>query len=147
VADPSWSPNSQIRNEITVNYCWLPAIGEHMNWRRAVADYSSDTTRDHPYERCARSQQSGVAGWVVDLAWIYANETASQVLSALVHRYALPYRTITYSGGTDLEHIQAGDVVALTDDDLHLTSRVAHVTRKRFPGAGVIEFDLEIFEE
>lgn len=64
---------------------------------------------------------------VFDLRDCYDPTTATIIAAELLFRHALPRYQVTYEGGRDLESLEVGDVVLLTDDELEFTERVCTV--------------------
>jgi hypothetical protein len=58
---------------------------------------------------------------------IYDSSTAGRICSWLSHAYALPSRTFAYTARQDFGYLEPGDVVTLTDSEIHLSQLVCLV--------------------
>jgi hypothetical protein len=80
---------------------------------------------------------------VFDLRDCYDATTATIIAAELLFRHALPRYQVTYQGGRDLESLEVGDVVLLTDDELEFTERVCTVEDVLF-GRAASQVRLEV---
>jgi len=58
---------------------------------------------------------------------IYDSSTAGRICSWLSHAYALPSRTFAYTARQDFGYLEPGDVVTVTDSEIHLAQLVCLV--------------------
>jgi len=58
---------------------------------------------------------------------VYDSSTAGRICSWLSHAYALPSRTFAYTARQDFGYLEPGDVVTLTDSEIHLSQLVCLV--------------------
>lgn len=137
----------QVRNDITIRYHQQAQSGAYLNYRQATAYGVADDVRVLPHYLCLASQaRYGARALEVQAPPICDSGTAGLILDYLVHRYAMPYREVAYSVGTEYEFIAVGDVISLTDSSVALTNQVCHLTRKTYRGGGVITLGLIFWE-
>ena len=79
-----------------------------------------------------------------DAVWDPA--TAVLIAQDIIAAQALPRRYVEYSGGSDLESFEIGDVIVLNDSSVQLLDVVAQVLDVTFGGADVV-LSLELFDD
>ena len=67
----------------------------------------------------------GTASLEMETDVIFENATAAEVLEWKHRALCFPYRTITYSAAIRYAFLRRGDLVLLTDDELHLDGYLA----------------------
>ena len=87
----------------------------------------------------------GVRSARVAAAAVWSTSTAVLVARQLLARHALPVRVVSYSGGPDLEDLDRGVCVLVTDPELHLVRHVARV-RDVAPTADGALVELELLD-
>ena len=95
---------------------------------------------------CRRSQADyGVRPWFGASGSIWDDATAGLILQGLAERYAFPKRSARYVGGLELEVLERGDVVILTDPSVHLSEHICLV-ENRIVSADDVALDLLIID-
>lgn len=128
-------------NRITISY------GQHARsgvWyrTRTIAPTSSDDDT-YPDPACLQSlARYGDLPMEMEIPWVYDDGTAGLILDVSARRHALPGDVGTADVGTEYEHVHPGQLVAVTDTDTAMTSRIWYVERRRYPGGGRIRWDL-----
>lgn len=135
--------DGDIKNQITIRYRPGRESGEWLASRTVTAragwltTYSTGglsipvaTSGDPsivPLPECAASQAAyGVQAVTLDAYAVWDSTTAVLVASHIAARYALPRMVVRYQG--DVEHLEIGQGIVLTDPDLHLDAVVCVVT-------------------
>lgn len=146
--------SDDVQNEITVKF--RPARGSSSEWlatrtltaRQGFLSFwvpgGTITVADPaivPHPLCAASQaRYGVRPFAVEAHAVWDEPTAVLIASHLAQRFAMRRRKIRYSG--DLEDLEIGQGVQLTDADLHLEAAVCvvlDVTPGAEPGATLVD--------
>lgn len=83
----------------------------------------------------------------MDTDIVYDAATAQAILAWRAAYHALPARMLEYEGGAPLLHLQLGDVVTLTDSELHLQRQVCIVTEIRDRADGRVGLVLRTIED
>lgn len=140
--------NQAIHNEITVRY--RPANGPGTAWlssititskagQLSVTDAETEDPRILSSYLAQRSQTVyGVRPLIIDLPQTWDDTTAELVAKDRISRHAWHKRTATYQGGSDLEAIEPGSCIALTDSAVHLNEALALVVDVEATSAGVL---------
>ena len=153
-AGPVGRLDQPIYNEITVRYRPSSEGGKWHTSRTVTAtagtlsatDGTTDDVRVGASFHAARSQAiHGVRPYVVDIAATWDDATASLVAELLIDRYAWPKRTVQYTGGRELEALEPGQAVAITDPAVHLSEAIA-ILIDVTPIAGGVMLDLIILD-
>lgn len=126
-----------IYNEITVEYAPFATSSRYR--KRVVVTAQRDATTAGPPTtaddsriteniRCRRSQlQYGVKPFTFSTSAVWDDVTAALIAADIANRYALPHRRIQYQGGAQLEALEIGSVVLLTDAEIYIDAEVALV--------------------
>ena len=153
-AGPIGRLKQPIYNEITVRYRPSSESGKWHTSRTVTATAGTLSTTDTTTTDArvagsfyaARSQAiHGVRPYVVDIAATWDDTTASLVAELLISRYAWPKRTVQYTGGRDLEALEPGQAVAITDPSVHLDEALA-ILVDIMPTAGGVRLDLILLD-
>lgn len=127
------------------------ADGAPLRRRILAAEADPNDSRVRPSWRCwqARAKEQyrsggSLAEWAETAQAIQDDATADRIVEWLAARYATPPSEATYEGGPELESLQIGDVVLVTDADMYLDRRVALV-RDIVPGE-VVRVDLWLLQ-
>jgi hypothetical protein len=138
----------EVFNEITVRY--RPANGPGAAWYSSVTLTANagtlsvtETDTDDPRILASylaqRSQTVyGVRPLVLDLPQTWDDATAELVARDRLNRHAWHKRTATYAGGAELEAIEPGSCIALTDSAVHLDEALALVVDVEATSAGAL---------
>ena len=133
---PAKQRRATIYNQIVVQYQPIQQTGKY---RKTVMISAEDGVlkvgpshvldiRVHGDYRCSLSQALyGVREMTLNLPWIWDDSTALGLAREQVGASALTKRGIEYVGSLELERLRPGDIVALTDADLHLTDALCRV--------------------
>lgn len=131
------SIDADIANEITILY--RPAADGSTRWRgRRIATRTGktvaadtiaiDDSRVIPFRALGDSQdQFGLRPLTIEAASVCDDTTAELILRDQVHMRGWPRRRANYSGAPWLETLRIGDVVLITDPEVHFASEVALV--------------------
>lgn len=106
------------------------------SWRCAVA-----RSRE-----ARRTGGDGIVEWAYRSDVIQDDGTADRILDSLAARYAIPPIPVTYRGRDELETLEIGDVVTITDSAIYLDERVALVA-DLVPGPDGSVVELEILAD
>jgi len=140
--------NQAIHNEITVRY--RPANGPGAAWyssvtitakagQLSVTDAETDDPRILGSYLAQRSQTVyGVRPLIIDLPQTWDDTTAELVARDRLNRHAWHKRTATYQGGSELEAIEPGACIAVTDSAVHLNEALALVVDVEATSAGCL---------
>lgn len=127
----------RIESGITVEYAPFATSARYR--KRVVVTAQRDATTAGPPTtaddsriteniRCRRSQlQYGVKPFTFSTSAVWDDVTASLIAADLANRFALPHRRIQYQGGAELEALEIGSVVLLTDTEIYIDAEVALV--------------------
>lgn len=77
---------------------------------------------------------------------VYEGATALQILRDRVRVRALPRTRIRYEAHPRYAHLRAGDVVTLTDSELHFTDQIATISARRW-AEGSVTLDLIVIPD
>jgi len=95
---------------------------------------------------CRRSQADyDIRPWQGASGSIWDNATAGLIVQGLAERYSFPKRAARYTGGVELEVLERGDVVLLTDGPVHLSEHICLV-ENRLVSADEVSLDLLIID-
>lgn len=83
----------------------------------------------------------------VESRWIYRKETAAWVARWRLALLGVGYRRVQIEGPSDLGALDLGDIVAYTDDSLHLTDSPAVVVGRRLTDSGRVGLQLAMRAE
>jgi hypothetical protein len=128
------------------------ADGAPLRRRILAAEVDSNDARTRANWRCwqARAREryrtgGSAAEWAQVCPVVQDDATADRIVEWLAARYATPPTEAAYEGGPELEALQIGDVVVVTDPDIYISRRVALV-RDILPGE-VVRLDLWLLQE
>jgi hypothetical protein len=141
-------------NEFTLKYR-KNATGDYLSQRvlTAEADAADATVRGSYLCRVsqerelARTGVSGVRSKSVSSDVIWDHATAALTLEVWALRDAIPGLAATIQGGTQLEVLRRGDVVALTSDGMYWTERLAIVEDITSDNSGVVVVDVLVLAD
>lgn len=144
---------STIRNDISLHYAYAVRTGRYLGTLR----YSADSTDGAiPNLVCNLSQRrylqpNGkpvVSGHVIESPCIYADSTAHAVLQWMCRAYAFARRRVEYVlPETDYGWLERGQVVTLTDSELHFDRVVALVEGMKTDGSPMVRFRFLLIEQ
>lgn len=130
------SDQAEIYNEITLEYGRAPD-GDRYRFRKIATSSGRATVKDASPSDDDRIRGSSLLGdsqrvyglkqLTLQLGAVWDHATAELVLRDKVLAHAWPRRRVSYEGGAWLETLTAGDVVAITDPEVHLDEEVALV--------------------
>ncbi|RKX82216.1 MAG: hypothetical protein DRP70_16745 [Spirochaetes bacterium] len=132
--------SEQVVNEVTVSYAPDRGTSRH-NFRRIVgaqdqtrpndeiqAGLVTTDTRMRGGYRAALSQSIfGRQSIEITADAVWDDATATLIGQDIIAEQALPRRFVDYSGGTDLEAFNIGDIVILNDSEVFLFDVVAQI--------------------
>jgi hypothetical protein len=105
----------------------------------SVTETDTDDPRILASYLAQRSQTVyGVRPLVLDLPQTWDDATAELVARDRLNRHAWHKRTATYAGGAELEAIEPGSCIALTDSAVHLDEALALVVDVEATSAGAL---------
>lgn len=143
-------PTEDIYSQFRLEY-GCGADGAPLRRRILAAEADSNDTRVRANWRCwqARARQQardagGGSEWAQTSQVVQDDATADRVCEWLAARHATPPVEATYEGGPELEALQLGDVVLVTDPDMYFNRRIALV-RDIVPGE-VVRVDLWLLQ-
>jgi hypothetical protein len=120
---------NDVYNELTIHYA--PNIetgGTALSSTLTGYRYDADDPSTKPSYWCKRSQAVfGRRPLEISAGVVYDPATAESILTDLARWHSHPRREILYTVGRDMDWLRPGDVVALTDADLHLSAAVGLV--------------------
>ncbi len=97
--------------------------------------------------RCRRSQlQFGIKPYTFKAPAVWDDATANLIARDLANRHALPHRRISYVGGPELESLEIGAVVTLTDSELAIPKQPALVFEVTVGDGREVEVDLVLID-
>lgn len=151
--------SSQVINEVTVGYGPDRDSGRH-HFRVIVGAHNQTRPNDEIEAGLVTTDDRMVGGYFAALSQsIYGRQsmeiaansvwdpaTAVLIAQDIIAAQALPRRFVEYSGGSDLEAFDIGDVIILNDTSVQLLDVVAQVLDVTFGGANVV-LSLEIFDD
>lgn len=147
--------DGSIWNEFTIEFARFAGSTRYRN-RRIITGESGQLSRipgavtDERIladQRCRQSQgMYGLKPLLVPLAHTWDEATAVRVGKDLAARFALPKRRIGYQGGPELEALEVGQVVLLTDGDLFVSDEVAIVWDIVIGGGPQVGLDLVLVD-
>lgn len=132
-------------NEFTIDYRGVQG-GQKWYARRVVtAEPGYISTRYDTYDervygslRCKQSQTVfGIIPETYQAASVWDHPTASLIANSLVARYALPKTMTTYVGGGELETVEVGDVVSITDAECSIEDRLGIIVEQTINDSSV----------
>jgi len=118
-----YTSTAEVYNDLTIRYAPNVETGGFSRYRTLNGDrYTSKDPNTSPGFWCRRSAATfGKRSMTLEASVIYDPATAGAVLQDLARRHSHPRREILYSLPRSLDWLRPGDVVTLTDEDLHLT--------------------------
>jgi hypothetical protein len=147
---------SDLVNEVTVEYRADLASG---SFRQRVTVSAEDGVREDEFVASvddsrvlgsyrARLSQAryGRLPVTVQAHAVYEPATAVRIAQDIVSRQALPRRFVEYQGGPELEALEIGQQVEITDSAVRLASELATVLDV-VPGAGSVMLSLELVDD
>lgn len=115
----TWSPLEEVANEITLRYC--PRVAERMVKVRTITGAVPTPAGQLASGVCATSRaRYGPRPLELESSIICDDTTAMLAVQSLAARRALPRRRVQISGGPELEVLEPGSVVILTDPDCYV---------------------------
>jgi len=132
-----WSGLEAIANEITLEYA--AARGDRYLARRTLTGGEADTAAGiYPSHRCQVSHSRyGRRPRTISTRLVWDSATAQAILATLAAMYALPRRLLTLRGGIELDALEPGQVVEITDSGLYLAGALAVVVEVTMTLTGV----------
>jgi hypothetical protein len=145
--DVVWSDVGSVANELSIRYGRESGGDTHKRrsctWRQP-ADVAAD---EQPSLHCALSRSRyGARPRTVETDIVYADDTATALLNLWAMWWALPRRSLAYTGGTELDTLEPGSVVTVTDSDLYITSALAWVRAVTMSRSGTT-VEVELLEQ
>ena len=137
--------SQDVVNEFTIDYRGVQG-GSKWYARRVVTaqpgrpthTYLNTDERIYGSMRCKQSQSVfGVIPQVYQAPSVWDHPTASLIVNSLVARYTLPKQMATYVGGSELETVEVGDVVSITDAECSITDRLGIVIEQTVSDSAV----------
>ncbi|NRA03745.1 MAG: hypothetical protein HRU00_14195 [Myxococcales bacterium] len=151
--------SSQVVNEVAVAYGPDRSTGRH-NFRVILGAELRTRPNDEIEAGLVTTDDRMIGGYRAALSQsIYGRQplelaadavwdpaTAVLIAQDIIAAQALPRRYVEYSGGSDLESFEIGDVIVLNDSSVQLLDVVAQVLDVTFGGADVV-LSLELFDD
>ena len=143
-----------IENTISVEYAKRSRTGEYQATAITVGRTAA-TNAEHPnaYSSSSVSREANISdrdngerSRAITTDIIYAAATAFQVGAWRARAFGFPRTRLRYTAHPRWAFLSAGDVVTLTDTDLHYADQIAVVYAKRW-GGGQLELELLILED
>ncbi|MBM4368998.1 MAG: hypothetical protein FJ102_22470 [Deltaproteobacteria bacterium] len=119
----------------------------------ATALRRSDGAAGSPYCDVSQRRLARAPGdrayfdWSGDSLVVYDRSTAQLVLSWMARAHALPRRRVQYQASTEWLWLERGDVVKITDAELHLDAQLALVEEVQADGSDTIGLGLLLLEQ
>lgn len=129
----------EVVNDVSVSYAWSETTQDYE--AIATADVASSSWAGRSQNRYNR-----VGPEVVETDIVYSEATASWIALWKLAAGAFPRRVIEYDATHELAWLQLGDVVTLTDEELHLSEQVGLLTSKSWSDTGIIRLTIELLE-
>lgn len=148
--------NQRIENEFTIRYRQLRQTSNYHSTRTLTARSGRPSgffptikadSRTFGSPVCARSQEVyGVRpARAVATGWVYEDATAAALLRQWALARAVPRLGVSYVGGLELERLERGAVVLLSDEEIHLSEALA-IVEDRQDGLAQIELQLTLLK-
>jgi len=144
--------SEQLRSQFRLQYgCGADGVPQR---RRILAPAaSSDDDRVRPSSRCwiaqareiARNGGSGIVEWEYTSEVVQDDATADRIVEVMAARMATPPLPASYEGGPELESLEVGDVVLVSDAEIYWTRRIA-IVRDIIPGE-IVRLDLDVLTD
>lgn len=116
-----------VANELTLEWAYDARLRRYMRASTVSGDETDGLPSSHIL-RVSRARYGPRAAEPIQSAIVWDASTAHAILSWRAARDALPARMLAYDGGPELQHLELGDVVTVTDSEVHLRRQVAIVT-------------------
>lgn len=119
--------SSEIFNEITINYrhnCRYNKLSRKLTITGDPFKQLSGFVWSNAYTLSSASRY-GTRSLEVETELISSRATAGRVINWMSRAYSKRHRIITYTAPTKLGYLEIGDVVTITDPEIHLSNRVA----------------------
>lgn len=145
--DVTWTSVQEIANDITIRYGREYNDALHKQRRISWRQPDDVIAGEAPSAHCALSRSRyGARPVTIETDIVYEDATASAILSLWAMWRALPRRQMRYVGGAELDHIEPGAVVTVTDSELYLTRALAWV-RSVSMSLSSTSLELELLEQ
>lgn len=142
-------------NEITVEYG--PWAGSQRYTQRVVvtaqAGLVTDAAAIGQDVRIVRDRRAeisqriyGVKPLRIAASAVWTQSTATRIARDQLRQFALPKRQIGYSGGVELEALEPGSIVTVTDSELYLEDQVALVQDVVVGDGSTVDVDLVLLD-
>lgn len=140
----------ELANDITIRHSYSRKTRTFTGTMRITGDPDAAFGTDHrildsPLCRWSR-QDYGQRSISFESHVLYEKATVAMALRALAWRHAMPRQSVVYQGGNELDALNRGDAVLLTDADLCLSDAVALV-RTPSRGSARPTVELEILRQ
>ena len=143
---------SGVSNDFSLNYALSVRTGNYAGTLRYAADGITGATPSYfctlSARRYLRPDGSPLdSAEVIESPVIYEDATAHAVLQWMTRARALARRRVTYiAPESEYGWMERGQVVTLTDADLHMSDQVALLESVTTDGSGVVRFGLLLIE-
>ncbi len=130
--------SDEVYNEIRVQYA--KRAKTRQPYRLAIigpADPGGDADVSQNYYARISATRYGTRSTVIDTDIVYDTATAVQIGQWKARALSLASREVSYSAPFELGWLEPGDVVTLTDAELHLSEHVVHLTAVQWAPDGV----------
>jgi len=89
----------------------------------------------------------GTIATETDTGIVWASTTAHGIASWMIRARGFPTRVVSYEVGLSLGWLRPGQVVLLTDADLHLTDQVCVLRERTYTDGGRLDLTLALIED
>lgn len=131
------SAGDRIFNRVTVLYAPGGQQGAYLRSVTVDAEASTTDPRIQGSMLAKVSQtllktydDDGIRDLQISADLVFDESTARRIARDAILQYAVPRESVSVQGGTELDYLDLGDVVSLTDSSIYLTSEVAIVQAK-----------------
>jgi hypothetical protein len=146
--DVEYTDADDVRNEITLRW-GLDAFADEFTRATTLTgnDRISRSSRrfTNHIARVSRARY-GPRSEVIETDLVYDEATAAAIVSWMAAAFALPSRILTYDLLPEFRHLELGDVVTLTDAELHLDAQVCLVVGLTDADTGLVSVTLRTLE-
>lgn len=130
----TYSKLGDIVNASSIRYGSDPLSGDYRRTLTLTSENVSGVYQEATYYTRLSQAQYGDRGDEIELDWAWSRSAASYVAIQQALRLALPSREVSYTVGYELGWLRLGDVVLVTDAEVHLDREVGLVTGLRWQG-------------
>ena len=142
---------SNLANDIKLSFALNGESNEYLRYLKITADEQVDVMVDRRIEYAntyvkISQNRYGKKSKEITTDIVFEDTTAGLILSWMSKAFSFPTKTVSYSVDKKYLYLNIGDIVLLTDDELHITEKPCYVKRIKYD---LISPDIEllIFED